>query len=84
MTPFSKDNARISNQVERLRISLDDDIYIVAPAEAIGSGGKIHVETTAQWVKTICTQLVTIEIAPTRLRASGKQWQTMISPGLLS
>lgn len=65
MAPFSKDNARIANQVERLRISLDDDIYIVAPAEEIGSAGKIRVKQ--QPAAEDGTQLVTIEIAPTRL-----------------
>lgn len=65
MAPFLKDNARISNRVERLRISLDDDIYIVAPAEAIGTGRKINVKQ--QPASNDGTQLVTIEIAPTRL-----------------
>lgn len=43
LVPFGKDVQRVKSRLERLKMQLGEDIYIVAPADSIGSGRQIEV-----------------------------------------
>lgn len=44
-TSFNKETSRVKKKLERLRLDLSNDVHIVAPAESIGAGKDVQVES---------------------------------------
>lgn len=65
-TSFTKETSRVRKKLERLRLDLSNDVHIVAPAESIGAGKDVQVESETD---EFGHQTVTVSIKSANLDA---------------
>lgn len=47
MTVFPKDASRVASQIKRLRLDLSNGVHVIAPAEAVGEGKAVQINSNA-------------------------------------